>query len=110
MALASNLCLLQFSCGDLLDDVCLNLIADFYVIEPFKADTAFKALADFANVFLESPHGSNAAFPRNDPVTDQPGSCIAANYAVYHHTSRDGANLRYTEHFAYVRFAQNALL
>src|SRR6185369_5743327 len=54
---------LQLSGRDSLDDVSLNLVADFQVVEVFQTDTTLEALADLGHVILEPPQRSDVAFP-----------------------------------------------
>src|ERR1700730_892655 len=78
---------LQFRCGDLFDDVSLDLIANLHVIEILETDTTLIALAHFGRVLLEAPQRSDVAFPGDYRVANQTSLRGAPDRAVDHHTA-----------------------
>src|SRR6185436_12213018 len=83
---------------------------DFHVVEVFKTDTAFKALANLGHVILEPSQRSDIAFPTDNAVANQARPRIAPHRAVDHHAAGDDSRAWYAEHFAHSRLAEYAFL
>src|SRR5678815_293828 len=98
---------LQFRGCDLLHHIGFNLVANLDVVKVLKPDAAFKALANFGNVILETAQGDDIALPTDYAVANQTGAGIAANIPVDHHRPGYCADTRNLEHFANICLADD---
>src|ERR1044071_9702892 len=93
-----------------LNDVSLDLVADFHVVEVFQTDAALETFAHFGNVILEPAQRSDVAFPAHHAIANDSRSRVAADGTVDHHAARNGSGPRHAENFAHRGLAENPLL
>ena len=86
-------CLYNSVAATRLDNVRLNLVSDFDVVEVFQTDAALKSFANFRHVILESSQRSDVAFPTHHAVANQSRPRIATYDPVDHHATGDRAGL-----------------
>src|SRR6476660_6116212 len=92
-----------------LNDVRLNLICHFDIVEVLQTNTALETFTDLGDVILETSQRTDIAFPGNNAVANQTSSRIASYGSINHHAASDCSRFLNAEHFTNISLADDLL-